>query len=155
MNGAVFYQLNKLTAVYLNGNDCIDDNFVDKAKLTTMTLAVTEKCGFGEAFCSVDEAVCRLSDQVTRIVDFIFNQNNDPFGVVQKGQTRDHPEPASPLESILTQTIQDTILRQENNLKMYEAQIEELRSTVKQKQEEVDKLQNQVQACNMKNRLRH
>lgn len=48
INGAVFEKLRSLTAVNLEGNECINENFHDSTKIKEMPEAVTAKCGFEE-----------------------------------------------------------------------------------------------------------
>jgi archaellum biogenesis protein FlaJ (TadC family) len=44
MNGAVFDGLNKLNAVYLTSNDCINRGFFNPSEIATMHEIVSEKC---------------------------------------------------------------------------------------------------------------
>lgn len=45
MNGVIFNKNPKLSHVYLHGNDCIDEDFVDN-KITALSQTLNEKCKF-------------------------------------------------------------------------------------------------------------
>lgn len=49
MNGRVFNGLAKLSRLELKGNQCIDEDFLDKETVSKVSKVVNEKCGSVEA----------------------------------------------------------------------------------------------------------
>lgn len=48
MNGRLFIGLKKLSDVSLRGNDCINEDFDDEEKLSTMSQVIDSHCWFAE-----------------------------------------------------------------------------------------------------------
>lgn len=48
LNGRAFATLNKLSDVFLFGNECINEDFDGVERIANMPRIVTLKCGFGE-----------------------------------------------------------------------------------------------------------
>lgn len=74
LNGESFAALKSLSQVWLQGNDCIDENFNNQHRINVLPGYVTNKCGFCENNLPQEIQVCEIAKQVNKIAGENFNE---------------------------------------------------------------------------------
>lgn len=86
LNGAAFSRLTKLLNVWLDKNDCIEEDFQDPSQISLLPSTVDEKCGFNEsAETTVDNELQKPFSEIsmTRLNN---SKMNDPITAADRDQ---------------------------------------------------------------------
>lgn len=87
MNGKLFDGLNKLIFVFLNGNECIDEEFKNKNALSTMPQIVSTQCGFlelNEDTCSKEKA--EIESKTAEIAELLEERQRNTVTIQEMGE---------------------------------------------------------------------
>lgn len=162
MNGVALSSISAKAMVLLHANVCINEIFAKhKGNLATMSQVVTEKCGFSDerdilltstqATPNKPECECEEKAEKTNAMLETLQKGQEQQMGAFKAFTDQTVIKMKRYQEINTQNLV-TIAVLENQLKLKETEVVELRNALKHKQEEYEELlrqkpQNQWQTC--------